>query len=280
MDIKLSDVIAANRPLIVPSVYDGISALAARNLRFPAVYIGSYATGATKYGLPDLGYIGLEDMADQTRRIGGIVDVPIIIDGEGGFGNPLHVARAIRVLERAGASAVHIEDHDFGKHITDKPRVLPLSMALDKIKAAVDAKSDEDFLVIARTDSPGSLGTEEGVDRALAFQEAGADCVFIAGRLTDAAWARVRNEITVPVFSVDIPGQSAAELASLGVDVILHYGVSHFAAQAGITAALQRLAETGNSPDPKSSLPTMGDFDTFLGIEEARVRARTYGLVD
>ncbi|MEW2503747.1 isocitrate lyase/phosphoenolpyruvate mutase family protein [Amycolatopsis sp. NPDC047767] len=101
----LRHAIAAAKPLAVPSVHDGISALLVRELGFQAAYVGSYATGATKYGVPDIGYLGLEDMADQVRRLAPLVEVPIIVDGEGGWGNPLHVAHAVRVLERAGAAA-------------------------------------------------------------------------------------------------------------------------------------------------------------------------------
>jgi 2-methylisocitrate lyase-like PEP mutase family enzyme len=96
---ELRAAIAANKPLVAPSVYDGISALAAAELDFKAVYIDSYATGATRYGVPDTGYIAAEDMADQVRRIAPLVGVPMIVDGEGGWGNPLHVAHSARLLE-------------------------------------------------------------------------------------------------------------------------------------------------------------------------------------
>src|SRR5258707_11892266 len=129
---SLKTLIAENHPLVVPSMYDGISALLIKELEFDAAYIGSYATGATRYGVPDIGYIGLEDMADQVRRLAPIAEVPIIVDGEGGWGNPSHVARSVQVLERAGAAATHIEDNDFGKHITAKSSVISTGKAVDK----------------------------------------------------------------------------------------------------------------------------------------------------
>jgi 2-methylisocitrate lyase-like PEP mutase family enzyme len=178
---ELRAAIAANKPLVAPSVYDGISALAAAELNFKAVYIGSYATGATKYGVPDTGYIAAEDMADQVRRIAPLVGVPMIVDGEGGWGNPLHVAHSVRLLERAGAAAIHIEDHEFGKHIDYRSRVLPLPAAVDKIKAALDARESEALMIIGRTDATFALSHQETLARAVAFQEAGADAVFLAG---------------------------------------------------------------------------------------------------
>ncbi|MGI4811976.1 MAG: isocitrate lyase/PEP mutase family protein [Janthinobacterium lividum] len=271
---------ASARPLIVPGVYDAISARAARELNFSAVYIGSYATGATRYGVPDIGYIGAEDMADQVRRIAALVDVPIIVDAEGGFGNPLHVARTVALLERSGASALHIEDHDFGKHITPTPRVLSLQLSVDKIKAAVDAKRSADFMVVARTDSVGSLGGDAAIERAIAFQEAGADGVFIAGRLDEAGWAIVRREITVPVFGIDHPGKSAQDSGKQGVHVLMYYGLTHFAALQGIRAALQELATKGSTVALEASLPSMADFDAFLGIGKAREDAGRFGLLD
>src|SRR5258708_24425641 len=103
---SLKALIAGPGPLIAPSIYDGISAGVLRDTGFRAAYIGSYATGATKYAVPDIGYIGVEDMADQIRRLAPVANVPLIVDGEGGWGNPLHVARSVRLLERAGAAAV------------------------------------------------------------------------------------------------------------------------------------------------------------------------------
>jgi 2-methylisocitrate lyase-like PEP mutase family enzyme len=278
MPSTIRSAIASGEPLIIPSVYDGISARVAAELGFRAVYIGSYATGATKYGLPDLGYIGADDMADQIRRIADLVDIPIVADGEGGFGNPLHVARTIRLLERAGASAVHIEDHAFGKHLTSSPRVLPLSAAVDKIKAAVDAKTSANFLVIGRTDSCGSLGQEEALARAVAFEEAGADAVLVAAILDDAGWDFLRAEVRVPIFALDQPGLSARSLGEKGADAVIYYAATHFAAERAIRATLSGLAETGSVVAPEG-LPTMAEFDTFLGIETARVDARRWGLL-
>ncbi len=252
----------------------------AADLGFDAVYIGSYATGATKYGLPDLGYIGAEDMADQVRRVADLVNVPIIVDGEGGFGNPLHVARTTRLLERACASAMHIEDHDFGKHITASPRVLPLTLAVDKIKAALDAKNSSDFLVIGRTDAIGSLGQDEGLARVLAFQDAGADGVLVAGPLDDNGWNFLNREIHVPVFHLDQPKMSAKEVGDRGAAVVLYYALAHFAAQRALYSALSQLAEHGSSVPLDGTTTTMAEFDTFLGIEKARADTARWGLLE
>jgi 2-methylisocitrate lyase-like PEP mutase family enzyme len=279
MTQSLRALIAEHSPLVVPSIYDGISALLVKELGFEAAYIGSYATGATRYGVPDIGYIGLEDMADQVRRLAPIVDVPVIVDGEGGWGNPLHVARAVQVLERAGAAATHIEDHEFGKHITMKSRVISVGAAVDKIKAALDARRSDDFMIIARTDSPGIEGPDAAVDRALAYQEAGADGLFVAGLLDDASHARLRKESKVPIFAPDFPQHSAADHARQGADVVLYYGLAHISAKAGMKRALEVLKRDESTVSMESELGVLG-FDEFLGIEAAREKAKQYGLID
>jgi methylisocitrate lyase len=272
---------AASRPLVVPSVYDGISTLAAAEFGFDAVYVGSYATGATRYGLPDICYLGLADLVDAVRRITAVTDVPVIADGEGGFGNPLHVARTVRELERAGAGAIHIEDHLFGKHISARPTVLPIEQAVDKIKAALDARHSADFLIIARTDAFDSLGPEAVIARAVAFEEAGADAVFPAryGWHDDDAWPALRAAVGVPIVDTDLPGRTAAQAGELGVDVLLYYALTHNAALHGIRAALGELATTGTMAQARAQIPTAAQFDAFLGIEQAREDAHRYRVL-
>ena len=275
---SLQTLIAENHPLIVPSIYDGISALLIKELEFDAAYIGSYATGATRYGVPDIGYIGLEDMADQVRRLGPIAEVPIIVDGEGGWGNALHVARAVQVLERAGAAATHIEDHDFGKHLGAQ-QVIATDKAVDKIKSALDSRKSEDFLIIARTDSPAVEGPARAVDRALAYQEAGADGLFIAGFLDGDSWARLKQGARVPIYVPDFPSMSAADQAGQGADVVLYYGLAHISAKAGMLEAFQTLKQHASTVSIEGRLGT-GGFDEFLGIEAARAQAKKFGLID
>ena len=281
MIVTLRQLIADNDPLIVPSIYDGISARLVRQCGFRAAYIGSYATGATKYGIPDLGYLSLEDMADQVRRLAPLAEVPLIVDGEGGWGNPVHVARAVQVLERAGAAATHIEDHVFGKHLTLRPRVLPVGEAVDKIKAAVDARDSADFLIIARTDAAGTEGDAAAVERALAYEAAGADAVFVASPLPldQASYERLRTAANVPIVSLDLPGQSLADYRRQGANVVIYYAVAHLAAQAGMEAAYRGLAERPPTQPAEDMLLAILEFDQFLGIDDVRSSAERLGLI-
>jgi 2-methylisocitrate lyase-like PEP mutase family enzyme len=282
MSSILRDLISSNHPLIAPSIYDGISAAVLREVGFQAAYIGSYATGATKYAVPDIGYIGVEDMADQLRRLVPVAQVPLIVDGEGGWGNALHVARSIKILERAGAAAIHIEDHEFGKHIVRNPRIIPVGNAVDKIKAALDARESDDLMIIARTDSPGTEGPHAAFDRLMAYQEAGADGLFYAGTPDAEVQLRLKAESKVPIFGVDFPGQTADELGSLA-DVILYYGITHLVVRNALTRAFSVLAKersTVSLEEELGGIPGIIGFDTFLGVPQAKEKAAQYGLLD
>jgi 2-methylisocitrate lyase-like PEP mutase family enzyme len=282
MTSSLRELISNHAPLIAPSIYDGITAGVLRDTGFETAYIGSYATGATKYAVPDIGYIGVEDMADQVRRLGPVANVPLIVDGEGGWGNPLHVARSIKILERAGAAAVHIEDHEFGKHIVMNPRIIPVGQAVDKIKAALDARESDEFMVIARTDSPGTEGPQAAFDRLMAYEAAGADGLFYAGIPDIEVQLRLKAESKVPIFGVDFPTQSAADLGAIA-DVILYYGLTHLVVRNALTRAFGILAKDRSSvslEDELGGIPAIIDFDTFLGVPKAREKAGQFGLLD
>lgn len=275
---SVADALRSNHPLIAPSIYDGISARLVAQIGFDAAYIGSYATGATKYGVPDLGYIGRGDMVDQTRRLAEIVEVPIIVDGEGGFGNPLHAARTVRELERSGAAAVHIEDHEFGKHLVKTPQVIDVNRAVDKIKASLDARTSTDFLIIARTDSLGLLGLEGVIERCLAFEAAGADAVMAPG-LSLRDITELKRHVSVPFVNINTPGESPAEAAEAGTDILLYFGLTHFAAQAAMRSVLQVLKDEGSTEAVDDQTPYMEEFDSFLGIGEERTAAAKFGLI-
>lgn len=274
---SLKRLISESSPLIAPLAYDGISARLVRDFGFKAAYIGSHAVSAAKYSVADIGFVGLEDMADTVRRVSAIVDVPVIVDGEGGFGNPIHVARTIQVLERAGASATHIEDHVFGKHL-GVPQVLPVEQAVNKIKAALDARASDDFLIIARTDSLSGEGMDAAVDRLLTYQEAGADALFLAkwmrpGEMLDQ---RLRAESRVPILMTNGPDTSAKQLGEQGADIVLYPTLTASVAETSMRQALELLASTGSTIDIEEKVE---EFDRWVGVDEYRTRALEFGLL-
>ncbi|MFB9857226.1 isocitrate lyase/PEP mutase family protein [Paenarthrobacter aurescens] len=280
---SLVELMHKSKPVVAPAVQDGVSALLVKELEFPAAYIGSWATSATRYGLPDLGYITLSDMVDQVRRAREILDIPLIVDAEGGWGNPLHVARTVKALERAGANAVHLEDHEFGKHTGGKPRVLSTAATVDKIKAAMDARDSEDFVVIARSDALRTEGLDATIDRVLAFQDAGADAIFLSSVYLEKSTAeRLVQEATVPLVVVKDPGFTVAEHASRGAAMVLDFGVTTLAAAKAMRAALTQLKndEPATQESPDDSLAETAEFDRFLGIQSHLDLIKKYGLIE
>ena len=282
MAASIKRLLEQRSPLIAPGSHDGISALLIRELGFDATYIGSFAVTAAKHGLPDIGFASLEDMADTVRRVAAIVDVPIIVDGEGGFGNAIHVARTVRVLERAGASATHIEDHAFGKHL-GMPQVIPVKQAVDKIKAALDARASEDFLIIGRSDAEASEGADATVDRLLAYQEAGADVLFMARALKagDVLNKRLVEESRVPIVITNGPGTgyTAADLGEQGAGIVLYPTITSLAAESGMRSVFEALARDGFTAAVDASLGTNARFEEFVGTEEYRATAHRLGLL-
>src|SRR5690606_3717707 len=173
----LSELVDARNGLIVPGVFNALSASVAVDQGFKAVYLTGAGLTNMHYALPDLAMIGLRDIADCTARIRDAVELPLIVDGDTGFGNAVNVWNTVRMLERAGADAIQLEDQTFPKrcgHFAGKD-VAPLEEMLGKIKAAADARRDDNFLIIARTDARASLGFDNAIERAQRFAEAGAD---------------------------------------------------------------------------------------------------------
>jgi 2-methylisocitrate lyase-like PEP mutase family enzyme len=282
MAASIKSLLERRSPLIAPGTYDGVSALLVRELGFDATYIGSFAVTAALHGLPDIGFASLDDMAETVRRVASIVDVPIIVDGEGGFGNPLHVARTIKVLESAGASATHIEDHSFGKHL-ETPQVIPVTQAVDKIKAAVDARASEDFLIIGRSDAESSEGADATVDRLLAYQEAGADILFMARALKagDVLNKRLVEESRVPILITNGPGTgyTAADLGEQGASIVLYPTMTSLAAESGMRKAFEALVRDGSTAAVDDSLGSNARFEEFVGTDHYRSTAQRLGLL-
>ena len=167
----LRELLARPGIVVAPGAYDAVSARLVERAGFEAVYVGSYATAAARLGLPDAGLVSLREMADHAAAVVGAVEgVPVVADAENGFGSATTVWRTVREFERAGVAGVHLEDHEFGKHLPVRGRVLAKAAMAEKIRAAVEARRDPDFVIIARTDAgwlEGGGGLEEIGDRGL-----------------------------------------------------------------------------------------------------------------
>ncbi len=274
---RLRALVASGRTIPVPGATDALSAKLIEAHGFEAVYIGSYATAASRYGLPDTGLLSLDDLAAQARTIANAVSVPVIADAEGGFNDPANMWRTVQAFEEAGAAAIHIEDHTgSGKH-TDLPQTLrPLEEAAARIRAAVEAREDPDFLVVARSDASWiGLGFDETVRRLEAYADAGADLVFPT-LVSAGEVAKIRRRIGKPVMIVDLPGGTLEDEARAGASLVLYYGFSALVQFDALGRALARFKATRDAGAVPGYRASVRAFEDFMGYREFAERARRY----
>src|SRR5207245_862896 len=199
--LALVALVARKQGLGVPGAYDGIRARLVQDAGFPAVYMTGYGTAASRLGLPDLGFAGLGEMADHARNLASVLDVPLIADADTGYGNALNVRRTVQTYEAAGVAALHIEDQITPKrcgHLAGH-QVVPRGEFVGKIRAAVEARTDPDMMIIARTDAISAVDLDEALRRGQAAAEAGADVLFIEAPRTETHVERVARSLDTPL---------------------------------------------------------------------------------
>jgi len=248
----LKDKLQQRRALIVPGAANALAARVIESLGFEAVYLSGAGLTNTFYGLPDLGFINLSDLAQHTSAIKDAARLPLIVDADTGFGNALNVRQTIKVLERAGADAVQLEDQDSPKrcgHFNDKA-VITTGEMVGKIKAAVDAKINPDFMIIARTDANAVLGLDAALERAQANKEAGADVIFVEAPRNLDEIKRIAKSLDVPqIINIVIGGKtptlSHQELKEMGFGMVLYANAALQGAVIGMQNALGKLKDSG-----------------------------------
>jgi 2-methylisocitrate lyase-like PEP mutase family enzyme len=245
--------LAKDDTLLLPGAANALAARVIADMGFEAVYLSGAGLTNTYLGMPDLGFVGLAEIAQHTATIRDAVELPIIVDADTGFGNALNVRHTIRTLERAGASAVQIEDQASPKrcgHFSGKD-VVGLDEARSRIKAAVDARQDENLLILARTDARATQGFEAAIERAEAFIEDGADITFVeAPENVDEIRAIPRRLKGTPqlvnlVVGGRTPILDLAELGGMGFALVLYANVALQGAVYGMQAALGQLRRDG-----------------------------------
>jgi methylisocitrate lyase len=273
----LRALVASGRTIPVPGATDALSARLIESHGFEAVYLGSYATAASRFALPDTGLLTLDDLAAQARSIANAVKVPVIADAEGGFNDPPNIWRTVQAFEQAGAAAIHIEDHSgTGKH-TDLPQTLrPLEEAAARIRAAVEAREDPDFLIVARSDANWIAGDfEDTVRRLQAYAAAGADLVFPT-LVTAAQLAEIRRRVAKPAMIVDLPGGTVADEERAGASIVLYYGFSALVQFDALDRALATFKASRDANAVAGYRSRVRAFEDFMGYREFAERARRY----
>ncbi|MCW5773704.1 MAG: isocitrate lyase/phosphoenolpyruvate mutase family protein [Rhodospirillaceae bacterium] len=219
--------------VLAPGIYDALSALLAEQAGFKALYLSGASIAYTRFGRPDIGLVGMDEVAETLLAIRERVAAPIIVDADTGFGNALNVRRTVKRFARAGADAIQLEDQTFPKRCghLDEKRVVPAAEMVGKIKAALDARPSAETLIVARTDAVAIEGLAAGLDRAEAYREAGADVLFVEALRSDAdlaaAAARFRGRAPLLANMVEggkTPLKSAAELQALGFAIAIFPG--------------------------------------------------------
>ncbi len=248
----LKEKLNQKRALIVPGAANALAARVIESMGFEAIYLSGAGLTNTFYGLPDLGFINLNDLASHTSAIKDAVALPLIVDADTGFGNAINVRQTIKVLERAGADGVQLEDQDSPKrcgHFNDKS-VITANEMVGKIKAAVDARTNPDFLVIARTDANAVHGIKEALERAQLYQDAGADVIFVEAPKNLAEIKEIASSLRVPqIINIVIGGKTPTlshdQLKEMGFAMVLYANAALQGAITGMQNALSSLKESG-----------------------------------
>ncbi|AWQ07063.1 isocitrate lyase/PEP mutase family protein [Bordetella bronchiseptica] len=268
----LRERVAQRNGMLVAGAFNAMSARIVADQGFKAVYLTGAGLTNMHYGAPDLGIIGLRDVADATSRIRDAVELPLIVDADTGFGNAVNVWHTVRVLERAGADAIQLEDQVFPKrcgHFAGKS-VAPLSEMVSKIKAAADARRDEDFLIIARTDARAVEGFDAAIERARRFAEAGADILFVEAIVDQDEVGKLPQLLSQPllvniVVGGKTPPMPAAQLGRLGYSVVLYANATLQGAVLGMQRALGALRRDGKLDEDPALLAPFLERQRLVG---------------
>jgi 2-methylisocitrate lyase-like PEP mutase family enzyme len=281
---ELRRLVSARSGLVVPGAYDGVSARLVERAGFPAVYMTGYGTSASRLGLPDLGFAGLADMAENVRHLAAATRLPLIADADTGYGGPVAVQRTVRTYAAAGAAALHLEDQVWPKrcgHLAGK-EVVPCAEMVAKIEAAVEAREDPDFLLIARTDAIAVTGFEDAIARARAYADAGADVLFVEAPTSEAEIEAIPRRLDRPCLFNYAPGGRSpllpfARLRAFGYAIILLPVQALFAAAQAMDQYLAALRAGADAAALDARLMPFAEFNALFGVPELLARETRLG---
>jgi methylisocitrate lyase len=262
---RIRDAVAADT-VLMPGVYDALTARIAARVGFDVVFISGYSVSAARLGEPDFGFLTQTEMAEAARSVCRVSEAPVIVDADTGYGNAVNVLRTVRELQDAGAAGVFLEDQVWPKkcgHMAGK-RVVETEEHAAKIRAAVDARGERDLFVVARTDARQPLGLKAAIERCLAYKEAGADALFVEAPQSVEELERVASALPGPLVANMIergvtPHLSRGQLRDLGYALIVCPLAALFAAARAVTDVLTELRDEET---------TLGAYSRMLGFDE------------
>ncbi len=269
-----------NGQVVAPGVFDPLSALVASQLSFTALYMSGYSVNASLLGKPDAGFASMSDMTGRVRAITEVTDLPLIADGDTGFGGLPNVEYAVKGYEMAGAAAIQLEDQEYPKRCghTRNRKVIPVADMVSKVEVAVNARRNSDFLIIARTDARSEHGLHEAIARCEAYRDAGADILFLESPESNEEMQRIGEVFEgTPLVANMVGGgrtplMSADTLASLGFNLVIHPIYLLGAAVDGMRAAARAL-QSGDQAD----VADIGHLNDLLDFEHIWAFDEKYG---
>jgi methylisocitrate lyase len=266
--------VAQERPLQVIGAINAYTARMAQATGFRALYLSGGGVAANSLGMPDLGISTMEDVLIDVRRITEVTSLPLLVDIDTGWGGAFNIARTIRSMERAGVAAVHMEDQVSSKRCGHRPgkELVSAQEMTDRIKAAVDARTDREFVIMARTDALAGEGLSAALERSVAYIEAGADMIF-AEAVTDLSmYTRFREVLGVPILANitefgKTPLYTTKELGDAGVDIVLFCCSAYRAMNAAALKVYQAVRSEGTQKDVLALMQTRAELYEYLGYE-------------
>ncbi|MDQ3888667.1 MAG: oxaloacetate decarboxylase [Thermoproteota archaeon] len=263
-----------NKTIVLPGVFDALSAKIAEYVGFEAMFQTGYGSSAALLGMPDFGLLNSGETVDNAMRIIRAVRVPVLVDADTGYGNPLNVWRLVRDLESLGAAGIFLEDQVWPKrcgHMIGKD-VIPKDEYIPKLKAAIEARQSKDFIIVARTDARAPIGLEEAIERGKAYRKAGADVIFVEAPRSVEELKKVADEIDAPLVANMIedgvtPNLSASELLKLGYQIAVFPLSAIYSATFAMKQVLTELKNTGTTKDARNIMVTFKDFNEFMNLD-------------
>ena len=267
---KLKEAIKNNNPLKIVGTINAYSALLAEKEGHNAIYLSGGGVAASSLGVPDLGISSLQDVLIDVERVTNVTEVPLLVDADTGWGGAFNIARTVKSFINYGAAGLHIEDQVSQKRCGHRPNkeIVPVGEMIDRIKAAVDAKIDNDFVVMARTDALANEGLDRAIDRAIAYQEAGADALFPEAFIELDQYRELKKHVKIPILANitefgKTPLFGCEELSQSGVDMVL-YPLTAFRAMS--KAAEEVFKEIKMSDNQESLLKNMQTRDELYDV--------------
>ena len=280
---NFKNLIKSNKPIVIPGVYDAIGAKIAEKTGFQAMFQTGYGTSATLFGMPDYGFIGATETIDNARRICRAVSTPVIVDSDTGYGNALSVWKLVKELESAGAAGIFLEDQRWPKrcgHMQGK-EVISQEEYTEKLGAAIDARENKDFFIVARTDARATEGLEAAIERGLQNKKTGADAIFIEAPKSFEEMKVIGKNIKAPLVANMIEGgatpiNSANELYKIGFKIILYPLSVLFANTFATMNILNELKKSGTTKKLKNNVVNFDQFNELVELKKFRKMEKKY----